>query len=180
MESPATFSISDSISFENAIEVTQSLLSQIESNQISEADLESIITALVHSENGARGFFVCYLTDEREIFDQPSSTVIQALKTSPIVVGELLVKNLAMSTAMILTHTQNKNRDQAEGSARVQRRTMQIIQQIELPEVETRLHALKSTVETGTGEYKTFLDRWKYDDAQRQAIDAIVTRAISA
>lgn len=179
MESPTIFSISDSISFETAIEVTQSLLSQIESDQISEAELERIITALVHSENGARGFFVCYLTDEREIFDQPSSTVIKALKTSPIVVGELLVKNLAMSTAMILTHTQNQNPDQAEGSARVQRRTMQLIQQTELPEVETRLKSLKDTIQTGTGEYKTFLDRWKYNDQQRQAIDAIVTSAIS-
>ncbi len=177
MESPTTFSISDSISFETAIEITQSLLSEIESNRIIESELERIITALVHSENGARGFFVCYLTDEREIFDQPSSTVIAALKTSPIVVGELLVKNLAMSTAMILTHTQNQNRDQAEGSARVQRRTMQIIKQIELPEVQSRLKALKKTIEMGTGEYQAFLDRWKYNEQQRQAIDAIVTRA---
>lgn len=178
MESPTIFSVSDSISFESAIEITQSLLSEIESKRISESELESIITALVRSENGARGFFVCYLTDEREIFDQPSSMVIAALKTSPIVVGELLVKNLAMSTAMILTHTQNHNLDQAEGSKQVQRRVLQIIQQIKLPTVETRLQALKNTIETGTGDYQAFLDRWKYDVQQRQAIGTIVTQAI--
>ncbi len=82
-----------SITFENAIEQTQYLLSQIEfldTNIITQK-----FTELVSTENGARGFFVTYLTSDLSPTEYPSLEVITALKTSPILVNELLVKNLA-------------------------------------------------------------------------------------
>jgi hypothetical protein len=170
MEILSSFSVPDAISFEQAIEVTQSLLDEIEQNHLSETDLESIITALVQTENGARGFFVTYLSDDRAVFDHPTSGIIQGLKSSPEVVAQLLTKNLAMSTAMIETHTRNNKPDLASGSERVQRRTKQVIERLQLPELQTRLQILKANLETGDGEYESFLQRWQYDAVQRHAI----------
>lgn len=177
MEIPST--VSDSISFEDAIEVTQSLLSEIDQGRVSEPELERIITALVQSENGARGFFVVSLTDDRTFMDHPSTAVIDGLRSSPNIAGELLVKNLAMSTAMILAHTRNQNPDMAEGSARVQRRVDRLIRELRSPEIADRLNRLKTTITTGQGDYQRFLDRWKYDAEQRQAIAAAVNRVVT-
>lgn len=174
MEIPSTFSVPDSISFEGAIELTQSVLSEVEQRRVPEPELERIITALVQSENGARGFFVSYLTDDRDFIDSIQPTVVQALLNSEGAVGDLLTKNLVMSTAMILTHTRNQNSELAAGSALTQRRTKEIIQQMRSPKVDQHLEQMKRTIEQGKGEYQKFLDRWKYDAEQKTAmLDAI-------
>jgi len=106
------------VTFENAIQQTQDLLSQIEfldANVITEK-----LTDLVSTENGARGFFVTYLTSDLSYSEYPSLEVITALKTSPIFVNELLVKNLAMSTAMVIYHRGQGDEENAQGSEKVQ------------------------------------------------------------
>lgn len=173
MEIPSRFSVPDPISFEGAIELTQSLLFEVEQGRVSEPELESIITAIVQTENGARGFFVTYLTDDRDFIDQKLDLVARSLLQSEDSVSDLLTKNLAMSTAMILTHTRNQNPDMAASSARVQRRTDYLIRQMQSKIVNHHLMELKNSIES-SGEYQKFLDRWKYDEEQRSAIlDAI-------
>lgn len=174
-----TFPIPESISFEQAIALTQSFLAEMEQGSLSDSEIEQTIAALVATENGARGFFVTYLTDDRSLADQPSNSVVQGLRSSPEIVSELLVKNLAMSTAMILTHTRNQNPEMAKGSERVQRRTVHLIQLLKLEIVQTKLQALSDTIATGTGHYKSFLDRWGYDIEQRNAIQQTLKRVIS-
>ncbi len=178
-----TFPVPDAISFEDAIALTQSLLAEIEQGSLSDPEIERTIAALAASENGARGFFVTYLTDLRSLADHPSSAVVDGLRSSPEIVSELLVKNLAMSTAMILTHTRNQNLDMAQGSERVQRRTTHLIQQTQLAQVQTKIHSLLESIASGAGQYQSFLERWGYDAAQRQAIaqalQSIVKRAIT-
>jgi hypothetical protein len=98
---------SDDISFADAIAVTQSLLNDLEQGN---ADaFEATVRGLVRSENGARGFFVTYLSDDRLLTDHPTPTIIAALQTSPAIVAPLLIKNLAMSTAMAMTHRRNQD-----------------------------------------------------------------------
>ncbi len=167
------------ISFEQAIALTQTLLNRMELGDIADPELESVLTTLVNSQNGARGFFVTYLTDERSLVDQPTNAVLLALKQSPNHVSELLVKNLAMSSAMAITHRRNQNEPQAQGSDRVRSRTMNLIKQLELPDIQTKAQQLKTSAETGTGDYATFLDRWGYDDEQRQVIQQSMTQAIA-
>lgn len=81
-----------------------------------------------------------------------------------------MTKNLAMSTAMELTHQANGNPEQAAGSARVKARSHQLIQQLQLPELQTQLQQLLASIDNNTGEYQDFLTRWGYDGTQRQAI----------
>ena len=174
-----TFPIPESISFEEAIALTQSFLAEMEQGSLSDSKIEGTIAALAASENGARGFFVTYLTDARSFVDQPSNSVVEGLRSSPEIVSELLVKNLAMSTAMILAHTRNQNLDMAKGSERVQQRTVQLIQLVKLAIGQTKLHRLSETIATGSGHYQSFLDRWGYDVEQREAIQQILKKVIT-
>ena len=166
------------ITFEEAIAFTQSLLEKIQNQQITEQETARDITALVQTENGARGFFVTYLTTEMTLADSPSNSVINALASSPEIVGELLVKNLAMSTAMAMTHTRNNDPAMAQSSEQVSRRSKNLIQRLKLNTIQRKLKQLEESVNTETGEYQSFLERWGYDSEQRQAISSKITSLI--
>ncbi|MCA2939947.1 MAG: hypothetical protein IM319_12600 [Microcystis sp. M113S1] len=161
-----------SISFENAIQETQDLLSQIEF--LDAKTITQKFTELVSTENGARGFFVTYLTSDLSHREYPSLEVITALKTSPIFVNELLVKNLAMSTAMVIYHRSQGDKENAQGSEKVQEKTGQLIKQLLSPALGEKLQQLATSLNTGQGEYQAFLERWGYDNYQRQAIAEII------
>ena len=162
--------IPESVTFEEAIALTQSLLSQMEAGETSPPEVSDAIAQLVKSENGARGFFVTYLTSEGTLADNPSAEVIQALHSSPDIVAELLVKNLAMSAAQALAHRRNGDEEMAQGSEQVRSRTAHLLEQLELPQVREISLALRESAVTGAGLYKTFLQTWGYDAEQRQAI----------
>jgi hypothetical protein len=168
--------ISESVTFEEAINFTQALMAQMEAEKLNDRDIQSAIAALVKSENGARGFFVTYLTSDRELADHPSTGIIRALQSSPNIVSELLVKNIAMSTAMAITHRRNQNEEMARESDRVCTRTVNLIQQLQLAIVSDKLKQLQESITTGAGVYQVFLQRWGYDEEQRQAIQNIVTQ----
>jgi len=161
-----------SISFENAIQQTQDLLSQFEF--LDAKTITQKFTELVSTENGARGFFVTYLTSDLSHTEYPSLEVITALKTSPIFVNELLVKNLAMSTAMVIYHRSQGDKENAQGSEKVQEKTGQLIKQLLSPALGEKLQQLATSLNTGQGEYQAFLELWGYDNCQRQAIAEII------
>ena len=173
-----SLTLPEEITFQQAIEVTQSLMEYMERGEIPEAETGKTIAQLVRSENGARGFFVTYLTDDRPFADQPSPAVVEALQSSPEVVSELLVKNLAMSTGMAIAHRRNENEAMAQGSDRVQRRTIHLIELTQLSEVAEKAKKLHESTVTGQGDYQTFLDRWGYDAEQRQAIQLAVKQVV--
>jgi hypothetical protein len=169
---------SETVSFEEAIAHTQAIMEQMEQGALSNSDLEQTLAQLVKTENGARGFFVTYLTDERSLADQPSPAVIQALTTSPEIVAELLVKNLAMSSAMEIAHRRNDDELMAQGSERVRSRTTYLIQQLDIPQIAEKLQQLNESASTGQGAYRSFLERWGYDAEQRQVISDVSQSAM--
>ncbi len=173
----SAFTVPDHISFQDAIALTQSLLDRAEQGQVSESILEQTIQALVRTENGARGFFVTYLSDNRPLIEQIIPVVVQALKTSPEVISPLLVKNLAMSTAMAITHRRNQNKDMAYGSDRVRSHTIALIQALPLSSLQEHADQLAASICTGTGDYQSFLERWGYDTEQKQAIYTALEQA---
>ncbi|PSB29647.1 hypothetical protein [Stenomitos frigidus] len=162
--------VPDTVSFAAAIALTQTLLDGLNQGSVTGAALESTVRALVGSENGARGFFVTYLSDDRPLADQPARAIIVALQASPAIVAPLLVKNLVMSTAMAITHRRNQDETMAMGSERVRSRTAQLIQRLHLPQVQAEAEQLSRAIATKTGAYQTFLERWGYDSEQRQAM----------
>jgi hypothetical protein len=162
--------ISPDITFEEAIALTQSLLDQREQATLQDAEFEAAATDLTATHNGARGFFVAYLTDSRELIDSLLPVVASALKQSPAIAPELLVKNLAMSTAMEITHRRNNSLDQAAQSAQVQKRTAALMNLLEFPYFKTDAESLWQAVTTEAGSYTAFLKRWGYDAEQKTAI----------
>lgn len=170
---------SELLTFEEAIAQAQALLNQMEQGTLSEADVETAIAELVHTQNGARGFFVAYLTDERSLADTPSVAVLNALNSSPDIVADLLVKNLAMSAAMAITHRRNENEAMAQGSERVRSRATHLIQQLQLPILNEKARKLHQTIATGVGDYQAFLARWNYDTEQKQVIEDAIEVAIA-
>jgi hypothetical protein len=162
--------IPSDITFEDAIALTQSLLQQRSQSAIEDAEVEAAVAQLVATHNGARGFFVAYLTDSRELIDSLLPVVASALTQAPAIAPELLVKNLAMSTAMEITHHRNQNPDQAAQSAQVHQRTAALIGLLGFPYVEAEAQNLWKGIATEDGSYAGFLKRWGYDAEQKTAI----------
>lgn len=166
--------ITPNISFDEAIAFTQDLLQSLQDGNIKETEVEHAIAQLMQSMNGARGFFVTYLTDKSSLADHPSAAVLQGLQTAPNTVASLLVKNVAMSTAMAITHQQQNHPDMAQDSLQVQQRSIGLLEKLQLPEIQAELKLLAESLSTGVGDYQAFLDRWGYDAEQRQEIQRIV------
>jgi len=166
----------ENITFEEAIAYTEELLLR---SDLDDAQLESKISKLVQTVNGARGFFVCFLTGDWQLADVPNTSVIRALQSAPNAIAELLVKNLAMSTAMAITHRRSGNIEQADSSHRVAKRTALLIEKVDLTEVRTIATQVKEAAISNTGAYVDFLARWGYDAEQKQAITQILTTVIT-
>jgi len=178
MSIPSSLLAPENITFENAIALTQSLLTEIEADRLSQAEIEQAVASLVRTQNGARGFFVTYLTDDRPLADQPSPGVLDALRDAPAIVAELLVKNLAMSAAMVVYHSRHLKEEMAAGSARVQARSHHLIQTLQMPACQTLAEQMLESLRTSEGEYELFFQRWGYDGEQKDAIGSAVRSAI--
>lgn len=170
--------VSESITFEEAMTYTQSLVENMQAGNLSDEETEAAIASLVKSENGARGFFVTYLTGESILADNPSEALICGLKASPEIVGELLVKNLAMSAAMAVTHRRNNNQEMAMGSERVRERSANLIQELQLDIIKDKLQQLQESATKGEGNYQVFLKRWGYDAEQLEVIEGAIKQVI--
>lgn len=173
------FTVPADVSFQDAIALTQSLLDQWEAGKLSDAVIEATIAALVKTQAGARGFFVTYLTSDRPLADSPTPAVLAALRSAPDVVPDLLVKNLAMSSAMAVAHRRSQDEEMAQGSQQVQTRAIALMRQLSLPEVQSLVEQLQHSLTEHQGPYQEFLQRWQYDAEQRDAIGQAIQRAIA-
>ncbi|MGD1716217.1 hypothetical protein [Dapis sp. BLCC M172] len=167
-------SVAENITFEEAIALTQEIMSEMETGQLSEAEIEPLIGNLVKSKNGARGFFVSYLTDSRPLADNPSPSIFRALESAPEIVVELLVKNLAMCSAMVVHHQQNQDEETANESKKVRSRTTKLIKSVNIPGLSDNILELYQATTTGQGNYTDFLKRWGYDTEQLKAIEQAI------
>ncbi|MDJ0901364.1 MAG: hypothetical protein QNJ55_21410 [Xenococcus sp. MO_188.B8] len=85
-----------SLSFPEAIAFTQSLMEKITEGKLQETEIQEQVTSLVSSQNGARGFFVTYLTSDSALADNPSPGIIRALQTSLLVEASAGNRKLAI------------------------------------------------------------------------------------
>lgn len=163
-----------SISFEQAIANTQALMIQIEANQLTQQEISSAISKLIKNKGSARGFFVGYLTSDFLLADSPCIGIINGLKSAPEIVSELLIKNLAMSAGMSVTHRRNHQEIMALGSEKVLKRTINLIKRINVEQIKMNLRKLKMSLWTEQGDYQGFLARWGYDREQKQLIQQVI------
>ena len=166
------------IKFDDAIDITQLFLTQLKKNELSSAQILDFVSALIQTANGARGFFVTYLTAQDSICDEPQPEIITAIATHPEIAADLLVKNIAMSTAQQLYHQRRDDSEMMASSATVAVRTTKMIQALNLPQIQAMLRELTNTIQTGTGSYTDFLTRWGYDQEQKESIDQTISQLI--
>lgn len=179
MTGESSFIAPETLSFAQSLAITQDLLEQVAVGTLEPAAWVAAIAALVHTDNGARGFFVVFLSDGRPLSDQLLPLAPAALHGSPDTVSPLLIKNLAMSTAMAIAHRRNQDEPSAQGSDRVRSRTMTLIQSLTFPQLQEQAQQLAASIETATGPYQDFLVRWGYDDEQKQAIQKALRQALN-
>jgi hypothetical protein len=117
---------------------------------------------------------VSYLTDSRPLADNPSSSIFQALESSPEIVTELLVQNLAMSSAMVVHHQRNQDQKTALESERVRERTKKLIEKVNMESLADNIQQLYQAVTTGQGNYKEFLERRGYDRELLEAVEKTI------
>jgi hypothetical protein len=159
------------IKFAAAIELTQQFVLQLQDGALTPEQVQSFVTDLVATQEGARGFFVGYLTNGLEIVDKVHPGITLGLAAHPAVVADLLVKNLAMSTAQNLHFLRENQADMAANSATVAKRSQQLIDALQMPEIQVITQQIIDAIRTGTGDYVEFLERWGYDAEQKGAIE---------
>jgi len=168
---PSGLQIPAEVTFEQAIALTQTWLDRAMRDGVSAEQTEQAIAQLLATMNGARGFFVAFLTDNRSLDPALLNAVLRALAEAPETVANLLVKNLAMSSAMAIAHRRREDEINAQGSENVRSRTLDLICHLSSPAIQTEIAALKRSLESDEGAYASFLTRWGYDAEQRQAIE---------
>lgn len=163
-------------SFQQAMEITAQWLALWEAGELSEEVLADRVGELVASRDGARGFFVVALAGESPLLDRLPEVLLLQLRRAGAGVVDLTARNLAMSTAMAVAHGRSGDSDQQAGSLRVQARATELLRHLEPQAVRDRLETLLAAATGGSGDEKAvsddraFLERWGYDDEQRQAI----------
>ncbi len=165
------------MSFEETIAFTPVWLREVAEGTVPDAQVLAHLQEVFQSVEGVRGFFVVFLTEDLFGETYPEA-ILQAFTENASQIAGILVKNLAMSTAMIVHHDRQGDGVQKAGSLKVQQRSARLLQLLEgrgVPNFNQERSALLMSLETGNGSYSAFLDRWGYDSEQRQAIQAALT-----
>ncbi len=157
------------LNFEKSINASIVWCNAWERGEISDEVIAEHVNALINSQDGARAFFAVSLSSDCPLMDRlPEAFVIQLRSHGEIVV-DLIIKNLAMSSAMALHHERHSNKKQKAGSERIKSRCIDLLRLLEPNSVKNNLGILQNSI-TGDGAYKAFLDKWNYDQEQREAI----------
>lgn len=165
--------------FAAALSLSARWLQEWENGELSDEVLADRIAPLVALRDGARGFFVVALAGDSVLMDRLPDVVLLSLRQAGSGVVDLTARNLAMSTAMVLHHGRAGDPEQQGRSERVQARALELLRQLEPQLVKERLEQLLAGT-NGEGEDRAFLDRWGYDEQQRQAIAQAVLRVADA
>ena len=154
--------------FKEAMQASMIWCKSWENDEISDEVISDRIGELIKTVEGARGFFVVSLSLDCPLMDRFPDALIFQLRSSGEIVVDLTVKNLAMSSAMIITHRKN-NDPQAIQSERIKTRCIELLKLLDSTKVKKRLDVLLEATK-GNGADLKFLNRWGYSNEQIKAI----------
>jgi len=154
--------------FKEAMEATMIWCKSWENDEISDEVISDRIGELIKTVEGARGFFVVSLSIDCPLMDRFPDALIFQLRSSGDIVIDLTVKNLAMSSAMVITHHKNNDSQEIQ-SERIKIRCIELLKLLDSNAVKKRLDVLIEATK-GNGTDLKFLDRWGYNDEQITAI----------
>ena len=154
--------------FKQAMDATMIWCKSWENDEISDEVISDRIGELLKTVEGARGFFVVSLSIDCPLMDRFPDALIFQLRSSGEIVVDLTVKNLAMSSAMIITHRMNKDPLETQ-SERIKNRCIELLKLLDSTQVKKRLDVLVEAIK-GNGSDLKFLNKWRYNDEQLNAI----------
>ena len=154
--------------FKEAMQASMIWCKSWENDEISDEVISDRIGELIKTVEGARGFFVVSLSIDCPLMDRFPDALIFQLRSSGEIVVDLTVKNLAMSSAMIITH--RKNNDPLEKqSKRIKIRCIELLKILDSTQVKRRLDVLLQATK-GNGTDLKFINKWGYNEEQINAI----------
>ena len=154
--------------FKEAMQASMLWCKSWENDEISDEVISDRIGELIKTVEGARGFFVVSLSIDCPLMDRFPDALIFQLRSSGEIVVDLTVKNLAMSSAMIITHRKNKDQHESQ-SERIRIRCIELLKLLDSTKVKKRLDVLLEATK-GNGTDLKFLNKWGYNDEQINAI----------
>ena len=154
--------------FKEAMQASMLWCKSWENDEISDEVISDRIGELIKTVEGARGFFVVSLSIDCPLMDRLPDALIFQLRNSGEIVVDLTVKNLAMSSAMIITHRNNKDPQEIQ-SERIKVRCIELLKLLDSTQVKKRLNVLLEATK-GNGKDLKFLNKWDYNDEQIKAI----------
>ena len=154
--------------FKEAMQATMIWCKSWENDEISDEVISDRIGELIKTVEGARGFFVVSLSIDCPLMDRFPDALIFQLRSSGKIVIDLTVKNLAMSSAMIITHRKNKDPQEIQ-SERIKLRCIELLKLLDSIQVKKRLDVLLEATK-GRGKDLEFLHKWGYNDEQINSI----------
>ena len=154
--------------FKEAMQASMLWCKSWENDEISDEVISDRIGELIKTVEGARGFFVVSLSIDCPLMDRFPDALIFQLRSSGDIIVDLTVKNLAMSSAMIITHRNNKDAQEFQ-SERIKTRCIELLKLLDSTQVKKRLDILLEATK-GNGTDLKFLNKWGYNDEQINAI----------
>jgi hypothetical protein len=136
-------------SFPQALAITGQWLELWENGELSDEVLADRVAELVVSRDGGRGFFAVGLAGDSPLLDRLPEPLVLALRAVGAPVVDLCLRNLAMSTAMVLHHARSGDPQQQAGSERVASRCTELLRLLEPSQVKQRLESLWAAARAG-------------------------------
>ena len=127
--------------FKEAMQASMIWCKSWENGEISDEVISDRIGELIKTVEGARGFFVVSLSIDCPLMDRLPDALIFQLRSAGEIVVDLTVKNLAMSSAMVITHRNNKDPQEIQ-SERIKIRCIELLKLLDPTQVKKRLEVL--------------------------------------
>ena len=164
--------------FKQAMEATLIWCKSWENDEISNEVISDRIGELIKTVEGARGFFVVSLSIDCPLMDRLPDALIFKLRSAKEIVVDLTVKNLAMSSAMVVTHHENNDPLEIQ-SERIKIRCIELLKLLDSNQVKKRLDVLLEATK-GKGTDLRFLNRWGYKNEQIKAISESIYKVATS
>ena len=136
-------------SFQQSLAITGQWLELWENGELSDEVLADRVAELVASRDGGRGFFAVGLAGDSPLLDRLPEPLVLALRAVGAPVVDLCLRNLAMSTAMVLHHARSGDPQQQAGSERVASRCTELLRLLDPSQVKQRLETLWAAARAG-------------------------------
>ena len=154
--------------FKEAMQASMLWCKSWENDEISDEVMSDRVGELIKTVEGARGFFVVSLSIDGPLMDRFPDALIFQLRSAGKIIVDLTVKNLAMSSAMVIRHRNNKDPQEIQ-SERIKTRCIELLKLLDSTQVKKRLDVLLEATK-GNGTDLKFLNKWGYNDVQINAI----------